>query len=52
MNKSCKSRIVLKDIKHKKGIYHKEEQAIDIATLMLRGFSKEAAYNLIKARYK
>lgn len=52
MNKSRKSRIILKDIKHKKGIYHKEEQAVDMATLILRGISQEEAYNLIKARYK
>lgn len=47
-----KKNIVLKDIKHKKGIYNKEQQAIDMATLMLRGFSQNDAYNLIKTRYK
>lgn len=47
-----KDKIVLKDIKHKKGVYYKEQQAMDIATLMLRGFSQNEAYNLIKARYK
>lgn len=47
-----KKKIVLKDIKHTKGIYYKEQQAIDMATLMLRGFSQNDAYNLIKTRYK
>ena len=52
MNKSAKAKIKLKDIKHNKGIYYKEQQAIDIATLMLRGFTHTQAYNLIQARYK
>ena len=52
MNKSAKAKIKLKDIKHKKGIYYKEQQAIDIATLMLQGFTHTQAYNLIQARYK
>ncbi len=52
MDKLTKSKIVLRDIKHKKGIYYKEQQAIDVATLMLRGFTQRQAYNLIKARYK
>lgn len=47
-----KKSIVLKDIKHKKGIYYKEQQAIDIATLMLRGFTQRQAYNLTMARFK
>lgn len=47
-----KKKIVLKDIKHKKGIYYKEQQAIDMATLMLRGFSQNEAYNLTITRYK
>lgn len=47
-----KKKIELKDIKHNKSIYYKEQQAIDMATLMLRGFSQNEAYNLIKTRYK
>ncbi len=52
MNKLTKAKIVLKDIKHKKGIYYKEQQAMDIGILTLRGFTHRQAYNLIKARYK
>jgi hypothetical protein len=48
-----KKKIVLKDIRHKKGLYYKEQQAIDIATLMIgRGMSEREAYELIKNRYK
>lgn len=50
MDKLIKAKIVLKDIKHKKGIYYKEQQAIDIAILMLRGFNQKQAYNLTKSR--
>lgn len=52
MKKVANSKIVLKDIRHKKGIYYKERQAVDIATLMLRGFSQKEAYDLIMAVYK
>lgn len=47
-----RTNIVLKDIRHKKGIYYKEQQAMDMAVLMLRGMSQKEAHDLIKARYK
>lgn len=48
-----KKKIILKDIRHSKGIYLKEQQAHDIASLMLgRGMTQAEAYALIKARYK
>lgn len=40
--------VVLKDIKHEKGIYYKEQQAIDIAMLILRVFTQRQAYFLVK----
>lgn len=52
MDKLTKTKTALKDIGHKKGLYYKEQQAIDIATLVLRGFTQRQAYNLIQARYK
>lgn len=46
-------KIILKNIHHSKGIYLKEQQAIDIASLMLgRGMTQAQAHALIKARYK
>lgn len=52
MKKLAKVKIALKDIRHNKGIYYKERQAVDMATLMLRGFSQQEAYELVNFRYK
>lgn len=47
---------MLKDTRHKtsKGIvtYSKEQKALDIALLLLKGFTRAEAINLINARYK
>lgn len=47
---------MLTDTKHKttKGVitYSKEQKALDIAALVLKGFTKVEAENLVKARYK
>jgi hypothetical protein len=46
----------MKTTRHKtsKGIveYTKEQKALDIAALLLRGFTKSEAENLVNARYK
>ncbi|WP_018667011.1 hypothetical protein [Bacteroides gallinarum] len=52
MDRKKKTNIILKDIRHKNGIYYKEQQAMDMATFMLRGMSQKEAYALIKARYR
>jgi hypothetical protein len=50
--KKNQKKIILKDIHHSKGIYLKEQQALDIATLMIgRGMTQVEAYALIKAKY-
>ncbi|WP_270561475.1 hypothetical protein [Bacteroides cellulosilyticus] len=51
--KKNQKKIILKDIRHSKGTYFKEQQALDIATLMIgRGMTQAEAYALIKARYR
>ena len=51
--KKNQKKIILKDIRHSKGTYFKEQQALDIATLMIgRGMTQAEASALIKARYR
>lgn len=50
---TSQKKIILRDIRHSKGVYPKEQQAADIASLMLGwGMSRREAYALIKSRYK
>lgn len=52
-SKQKQKKIVLEDIRHSKGIYPKERQACDIATLMIGwGMSQKEAYEIVKIRYK
>lgn len=39
-------------MKPKYNTYSKEQKAIDIASLLLKGFTLKEAENLIKSRYK